>query len=101
MRLTQQQISAIREASSEVFGAGTRIWLFGSRVNDQARGGDIDLLLKPPSAGADSGGNVMKKIQFLGLLEKALGERKIDVVIETPNDSRPIVRIAQETGVEL
>ena len=101
MRITEQQINAIREASTKVFGVGTRIWLFGSRTNDEARGGDIDLLLKPPGTHADSAGNVMKKIQFLGLLEKSIVERKIDVVIETPDDPRPIVRIAQQTGIEL
>ena len=42
-----------------------------------------------------------KKIRFLARLEKTLGERRIDVVIELPGDVRPIVRIAHETGVRL
>jgi len=35
MRLTRQQAEAVRQA----FGVGTDVWLFGSRVNDNKRGG--------------------------------------------------------------
>jgi hypothetical protein len=34
-------------------------------------------------------------------LERALGERKIDVVVEAPMDDRPIVAVAHATGVRL
>jgi len=98
VRLTPAQIEAIRFSSQTVFGSDADILLFGSRVDDAKRGGDIDLLIKP---------NIMKKvtladkIHFLNQLEKMIGERKVDVVIEAPNDCRPIVRIARETGVLL
>ena len=42
MRLTQQQQAAIRSASAEVFGQDVRVWLFGSRVDDGKKGGDIE-----------------------------------------------------------
>ena len=42
-----------------------------------------------------------KKIAFLGKLERLLGERKIDVVIEEHNDVRPIVKIAHKQGIRL
>jgi predicted nucleotidyltransferase len=29
------------------FGQGSRIWLFGSMLDDQARGGDVDLYVEP------------------------------------------------------
>ena len=47
MRLTDVQIAAIREATAEVFGPEAQVWLFGSRVEDSKRGGDIDLLIRP------------------------------------------------------
>jgi len=44
---------------------------------------------------------LQRKLRFLALLEGALGERKIDVVIEQTQDARPIVQVARETGVRL
>ena len=42
-----------------------------------------------------------KKIRMLILLERLLGERKIDVVIEQANDPRPIVAVAHATGIQI
>ena len=42
-----------------------------------------------------------KKIRMLILLERVLGERKVDVVIEQPNDPRPIVAVAHATGIQI
>ena len=97
MRLTPQQVDIIRHAAEEAFGPGTQVVLFGSRVDDNKRGGDIDLLIHP--ANADQ--TLARKIRFLGMLERQLGQRKIDVVIESPDDSRPIVQVAHATGVRL
>ena len=38
---------------------------------------------------------------MLTLLERTLGERKIDLVIEQPSDTRPIVAIAHATGIQI
>lgn len=99
MRLTQPQRDAIRQTAAEAFGSAACVWLFGSRVDDTKRGGDIDLLIRPDPSALDR--LLMRKIRFLGKLERILGERKIDVIIEGPADARPIVRIAHETGVRL
>ncbi len=99
MRLTQEQIATIRQATTEAFGANAQVWLFGSRVGDSKRGGDIDLLLCPdPAANHDL---LRRKIRFLGMLERTLGERRIDVIIENTAHPRPIEKIARETGVRL
>ena len=99
MRLTKKQIAAIRQATREVYGDNSQVWLFGSRVDDNRRGGDIDLLIRPEIANKSVG--LMRKIQFLGKLERAMGERKIDVIIEADDDSRSIIRVAHETGLRL
>ena len=99
MRLTTAQITAIRRTAAEVFGEQANIWLFCSRVDDSKRGGDIDLLIRPDHSLTSP--VLPHKIRFLSSLERLLGERKIDVVIEEPDDPRPIVRIAHETGVRL
>lgn len=102
MRLTVEQINAIRKTASEVFGEPSDVWLFGSRADDRKRGGDIDLLIRPPHRQADDTAQLWQcKLRFLGLLERRIGERKVDVVIETPDDSRPIVRVAHQTGIRL
>ncbi|APW46136.1 nucleotidyltransferase domain-containing protein [Rhodoferax antarcticus] len=99
MRLSINQQTAIRAASIAAFDAGVSVWLFGSRVDDNKRGGDIDLLIQPaPAATSDL---FSRKIRFLTRLERELGERKIDVVIEVPHDTRPIVEVARATGVKL
>ena len=99
MRLSQYQQAAIRTAAAAVFGAGAGVWLFGSRADDGKKGGDIDLLIRPEARGSEH--LFDKKIRFLVQLERQLGERKIDVVIEAPDDTRPIVAIAHATGVQI
>lgn len=99
MRLTSDQQAAIRTATTEAFGAGAAVWLFGSRADDAKRGGDIDLLVLPGQDAADR--LFDRKIRMLTKLERLLGERKVDVVIETPDDTRPIVAIAHATGVQI
>lgn len=99
MRLTPDQQAAIRAVASEVFGASAGVWLFGSRAHDSKKGGDIDLLICPSLQETDK--LFDRKIRFLAQLERHVGERKIDVVIEMPNDTRPIVAIAHATGVQI
>lgn len=44
MRLAEYEKTSIRKSFEEFFEEG-HIYLFGSRVDDTKRGGDIDLLL--------------------------------------------------------
>jgi predicted nucleotidyltransferase len=99
MRLTAEQIATIKHAATECFGPGAQVMLFGSRVDDSKRGGDIDLLVRPHGLPPEQ--YLTRKIRFLGQLERALGERKIDIVIEQAEDRRPIVEAARQTGVNL
>lgn len=99
MRLKQEQIDSIRQAVQDVFGPGAEVLLFGSRVDDSKRGGDIDLLVRPDAGFTDE--LLRRKIRLLGRLEQALGERKIDIVIEHGGRPRPIERVARETGIKL
>lgn len=46
MRLNAEQQIAIRELTTDLIGPDAHIWLFGSRADDQRRGGDIDLLVE-------------------------------------------------------
>ena len=101
MRLSDRQCSVIRAAVAENFGAEANVWLFGSRVDDAAKGGDIDLYIEAATDNADQ--IVESKLRFLVSMYKQLGEQKIDVVIRRPGctTSLPIYQIAKQTGVKL
>jgi predicted nucleotidyltransferase len=48
MRLPDQQAKDISRLAHEMAGDTARVRLFGSRLDDDAKGGDIDLLLEIP-----------------------------------------------------
>jgi len=96
MRLTAQEIKSIKDAFFEVFDDG-RIYLFGSRVDDGLRGGDIDLYLCPKRKFSDV---MEKKRDFLIKLDQSIGEQKIDVIIAQDKSSR-IEQEAIRTGLRL
>lgn len=101
MRLNKSQMEAIRAGAKVYFGPATQMWLFGSRVNEQLAGGDIDLYIEPEIQ--DPSELVEAKLRFLLELHKQLGEQQIDVVIhrvacKTP---LPIYQVAKNTGVRL
>ena len=101
MRLNDQQQSITRSAVAESFGADANVWLFGSRVDDDARGGDIDLYIEPSTDNAEE--IVESKLRFLVTLYKKLGEQKIDVVIRRQGckENFPIYKLAKLTGIKL
>ncbi len=45
MRLTAQQQATVRATVLDTFGSEAQVRLFGSRADDNKRGGDIDLLV--------------------------------------------------------
>ena len=95
MRLTPREIEAIVNTFEEIFREGS-IYLFGSRVDDSLKGGDIDLYIDCLYTE-----NLMeKKIDFLVSLKQKIGEQKIDVVISR-DKNRPIEQEALSKGIKL
>lgn len=100
MRLTSEQQTLIHDCLQKHFGQDTRIWLFGSRLDDRAKGGDIDLYLEPGLQ--DPAALVEAKLHALRELHQRLGEQRIDLVIR--RNSAPnlaIYQVALENGVRL
>ena len=96
MRLSPEQQAIIRRCVLEYFGAQARVWLFGSRVRDDASGGDVDLLVEAPARCA-LGDQLRLKVQ----LEQALGLPVDLISVQPGTEPPPIARIAQLTGVLL
>ncbi|MCK4840327.1 MAG: nucleotidyltransferase domain-containing protein [Methylococcales bacterium] len=96
MRLNDFEQEMIKKAFIETFEAG-KIYLFGSRVDDTARGGDIDLYLVPKTKFDDERD---RKIKFLVKLDIYIGEQKIDVVM-AKDESRLIEQEALKYGIKL
>ena len=98
MRLSEKQVAQIKSAAADVFGADAQVWLFGSRVNDQRRGGDIDLYVELP-ADMDEQEAVLQT-RFWTRLQRDLGEQRIDIVTHvTGTTMRPIDQQARATGI--
>lgn len=99
MRLTQTQIAAIREAVAEVAGSDATVRLFGSRLDDAAKGGDVDLMVDVPHPVEAP---APMAAQIAGRISRAMDGRKVDVVISAPNLLRlPIHETAFSEGVLL
>lgn len=99
MRLSDEERSAIKRAVQEHFGPDARVYLFGSRADDQTRGGDIDLYVESELEGEEL---LEAKLRAMSQIQFRIGERKIDMVASSPEaEAKPIVKIAKETGVPL
>lgn len=98
MRLGAQEIQAIKVSASEAFGASAIVRLFGSRIDDSLRGGDIDLHLEVDDGGQD----YRKAADFRWRLFDRIDERKIDLVFRVRGRPlRPIDQIAYGEGIVL
>ena len=83
MRLTSQQINDITSVLNAFLeGCKAELRLYGSRVNDDKKGGDIDLLLlvENPNLEAELAEN---KHYLLAAIKKNIGDQKIDLLVSS------------------
>jgi predicted nucleotidyltransferase len=96
MRLSIYEITNIVACTKKIFGNDSKVYLFGSRVDERKKGGDIDLYII-----SDALADMFNKTIFLlECLEKFLGEQKIDIVISKDTD-RDIEKKARQEGILL
>lgn len=93
-----EEVRAIKDSAREAFGESAVVRLFGSRVDDSLRGGDIDLHVEsdplPDKWGA--------KGEFEDKLFHRIEPQKVDVIIsERGGTPRGFERIAYRDGVVL
>jgi predicted nucleotidyltransferase len=96
MRLSSEQIESIRRIVSTVAGPAARVRVFGSRLRDDAAGGDLDLLVEMRNA-VDAPAELAARLS--ARISRSLHGRKVDVVILAPNLRRlPIHEVALAEG---
>jgi uncharacterized protein len=99
MRLSPEHIQSIKSTAQAVLGEGVRVVLFGSRVDDQAKGGDVDLLIEVPQPLAEP---ALMSARIASRISRAMHGRKVDVLIKAPNlKEQAIHQIAARQGVLL
>lgn len=96
MRLTRDQISDILDATTGIGGREADVLLFGSRLDDSARGGDGDLIIE-----TDAGLTVLERAQMKATLEARLGLPVDIVAVARRRGLTPFQRIAKSHAVRL
>lgn len=94
MRLQSKEIQTIIQIAKDIYGETVQVYLFGSRLNDEKRGGDIDLLVR--STGEKKG--VLARIRMTARL-KLHWATKIDVIGD--HEDSPVVQEALKNGIQL
>ncbi len=72
-----------------------KIYLFGSRIDVDKRGGDIDIIIL--SDILDSGDIRDVRLNFF----KEFGEQKLDIILDMQNPLKTFTKIALKEAVEL
>jgi predicted nucleotidyltransferase len=94
MRLNPEQVSVIRESVAREISPDARVWLFGSRIDNGRRGGDVDLYVETDSP------ELMRELRCKMDLEEAL-DLHVDLIVARSGDARPIGEIAKTEGILL
>ena len=99
MRLTPTQARIIRETVRSMLGPGARVRLFGSRTDDTARGGDIDLFVEADQLLANRAAAASR---LAAQLQLALGDQRIDIIlVDRDSAPQPIHAVARQQGIPL
>jgi len=99
MRLPPNYQSTITETAKEIFGEKATVWLFGSRLDDNAKGGDVDLLIKLETPTTNK---AVLGVRYNARLQLKLGLQKFDVIVIDPSTTlEPIHLQALNNGIKL
>jgi len=99
MRISQEQTRAIACLAREVAGDQACVRLFGSRLDEQARGGDVGLFLELPFPAENP---VLTVARLSAHVSRLFRGRRVDVLIAAPNLAYlPIHEVARRQGVLL
>jgi len=96
MRLLKQEIEIIKRVILKYISDAT-IMLFGSRVYDDKKGGDIDIFVQ-----TNSNITLSQKLQILTEIELEGVFRRVDLIVKTPQSKyQPIFKTILKEGIVL
>ena len=95
MRLSKREIEAILQVAEDIYGADVKVYLFGSRVDDSRRGGDIDLLVRTTSEKK----GILDRVRMAARIKSLIGDQKIDIIGDYEDNQ--VVREALKNGILL
>lgn len=94
MRLSKGEIDCLKTKLKEL-EEGAKLYLFGSRVDDSKRGGDIDLLIISDKL-------TKKDLRALRVeFFKHFEEQKLDIVLDDGTMRNPFVQLIFKEAIEL
>ena len=101
LRLRRGELAALQGAFQQVLAplGPVRVYLFGSRTRPEAKGGDIDLLIRLRNA-PDTPLTALSRRLRMGVFS-GLEEQKIDIVWDVPGDTSAFVPLAREGAIEI
>jgi predicted nucleotidyltransferase len=95
MRLGAKEVETIREEIQQSDPAA-EIYLYGSRADDSAKGGDIDLLVVSDALG------FRDVLRLRTRILDRIGWQQLDLVVRRRDQvDEPLAAMAQETGIKL
>ena len=74
--MSKREIEAILQVAEDIYGTDVKVYLFGSRVDDSRRGGDIDLLVRTTSAKK----GILDRVRMASRIKSLIGDQKIDII---------------------
>jgi predicted nucleotidyltransferase len=94
MRISQEEITLLKDTLYSL-SKEAKLYLFGSRIDDSKKGGDIDLLV------------ISKELNYKDIRKlrveffKKFGEQKIDIVLDDGSCSDPFIKIIKQKAILL
>lgn len=95
MRLSKREIEVILQVAEDIYGTDVKVYLFGSRVDDSRRGGDIDLLVRTTSQKK----GILDRVRMAARIKSLIGDQKIDIIGDYEDNQ--VVQEALKNGILL
>ncbi len=93
MRLPTNDITNIKQCLHRL-DEQAKVYLFGSRTDDNKKGGDIDLLIISNKI------DFIEKLQLKICIKEKIGDQKLDIII-SPENKTPFASLAMEAAIQL
>ena len=94
MRLSKDEVRILKN-TLYTLNSDAKLYLFGSRLYDNKKGGDIDLLIVSKTFTK----KLLRKLRVEFF--KYFGEQKLDIIVDDGSFSNPFHKIAYQKAIQL